>query len=224
MDEQLPATLLEASIWTGKLFSGEWRASIREANITEPATGGSLGSIGMADAGLIGEAAALARQAQVPWAAQHHEELAAIIRRAARLAEHYFDEIVGWFNRKSGSTQAKAAFEASVSGRVLHEYTGLPSRSIGEVLPSVPGRLSLARRRPLGVVGVISPFNFPLCLAMRAVAPALALGNAVVLKPDPSTSVCGGFVIARLFELSGLPAGVLHVLPGARWERRRGGI
>jgi len=97
---------------------------------------------------------------------------------------------------------------------VLHECTGLPSRSAGEVLPSVPGRLSLARRRPLGVVGVISPFNFPLCLGMRAVAPALALGNAVVLKPDPRTSVCGGFVIARLFELAGLPAGVLHVLPG----------
>ncbi|MBN3813950.1 aldehyde dehydrogenase family protein, partial [Paraburkholderia sp. Ac-20347] len=65
-----------------------------------------------------------------------------------------------------------------------------------------------------GVVGVISPFNFPLYLAMRAVAPALALGNAVVLKPDPRTSVCGGFAIARLFELAGLPAGVLHVLPG----------
>lgn len=68
------------------------------------------------------------------------------------------------------------------------------------------------RRRPLGV---ISPFNFPLYLAMRAVAPALAVGNSVVLKPDPRTAVCGGFVIARLFELAGLPSGVLHVLPGA---------
>jgi len=64
------------------------------------------------------------------------------------------------------------------------------------------------------VVGVISPFNFPLYLAMRAVAPAIALGNAVVLKPDPRTAVCGGAVIARLFEQAGLPAGVLHMLPG----------
>ncbi|AJA17119.1 benzaldehyde dehydrogenase (plasmid) [Pseudomonas putida S12] len=214
MNEQLPATLLDASLWTGKLFSGEWRLGTAEANIVEPATGGSLGRIGMADAGLIGEAAAIARQAQVEWSALHHEERAAIIRRAARLAEHYFDEIVGWLIRESGSTQGKAAFEASVNSRLLHECTGLPSRSAGEVLPSVPGRLSLARRRPLGVVGVISPFNFPLCLAMRAVAPALALGNAVVLKPDPRTAVCGGFVVARLFELAGLPAGVLHVLPG----------
>jgi benzaldehyde dehydrogenase (NAD) len=67
---------------------------------------------------------------------------------------------------------------------------------------------------PVGVVGVISPFNFPQILAIRSVAPALALGNAVVLKPDPRTSVCGGVVLARVFEEAGLPDGLLHVLPG----------
>jgi len=67
---------------------------------------------------------------------------------------------------------------------------------------------------PHGVVGVISPFNFPLILSTRAVAPALALGNAVVLKPDPQTPVTGGFILARIFEAAGLPAGLLHVLPG----------
>jgi len=72
----------------------------------------------------------------------------------------------------------------------------------------------MARRVPAGVVGVITPFNAPLVLAMRSVAPALALGNAVVLKPDPRTAVCGGVVLARAFELAGLPPGVLHVLPG----------
>jgi len=62
---------------------------------------------------------------------------------------------------------------------------------------------------------VISPFNFPLLLSMRSTAPALAVGNAVVLKPDPQTAVTGGFFIARAFEDAGLPAGVLQVLPGA---------
>jgi benzaldehyde dehydrogenase (NAD) len=61
---------------------------------------------------------------------------------------------------------------------------------------------------------VIAPFNFPLILAIRSVAPALALGNAVVLKPDPRTAVAGGFSLARIFEEAGLPAGLLHVLPG----------
>ena len=72
----------------------------------------------------------------------------------------------------------------------------------------------MARRVPAGVVGVISPFNFPLILSTRSVAPALAVGNAVVLKPDPRTAVAGAIVLARLFEEAGLPEGVLHVLPG----------
>src|SRR5262249_45341742 len=72
----------------------------------------------------------------------------------------------------------------------------------------------VALRVPIGVVGIITPWNFPLLLAMRSVAPALALGNAVVLKCDPNTPVCGGLVIAHILEQAGLPENVLHVLPG----------
>jgi benzaldehyde dehydrogenase (NAD) len=116
--------------------------------------------------------------------------------------------------RESGSVRAKAEFELSITIKAIELAGAMPNQAQGLVLPSEGGRLSLARRRPLGVVGVIAPFNFPLYLAMRAVAPALAVGNAVVLKPDPRTAVCGGYVIARLFELAGLPAGVLSVLSG----------
>lgn len=73
--------------------------------------------------------------------------------------------------------------------------------------------MSYARRVPVGVVGVISPFNFPAILSMRSVAPALALGNAVILKPDPRTAVSGGLALADLFHEAGLPEGLLHVLP-----------
>lgn len=90
----------------------------------------------------------------------------------------------------------------------------MPSQASGQLLPSESGRMSIARKIPVGVVGVISPFNFPLYLAMRAVAPALALGNAVLLKPDPRTAVSGGVLAARLFEAAGLPSGLLHMLPG----------
>jgi benzaldehyde dehydrogenase (NAD) len=75
-------------------------------------------------------------------------------------------------------------------------------------------RLSLARRVPVGVVGVIAPFNVPTILAIRAVAPALALGNAVLLKPDPRTAVSGGALFAEILVQAGLPDGLLHVLPG----------
>jgi benzaldehyde dehydrogenase (NAD) len=207
-------TFLPADLWSGHLFTGEWQPGASAQDVTEPATGNTLGRIAMTDPAGIAAAAASAAQAQQAWATAPYDTRAQVLRRAAQLAEQFNDEIVEWLIRESGSTRLKAGFEAKVNAKALHEAAALPSRSIGEVLPSEPGRLNLARRRPLGVVGVIAPFNFPLYLAMRAVAPALALGNAVVLKPDPRTAVCGGFVIARLFELAGLPASLLHVLPG----------
>ncbi|MGQ7932325.1 benzaldehyde dehydrogenase [Paraburkholderia sp. D1E] len=214
MNPNQSSALLDRDVWHARIFTGSWRSGISESDVVEPATGRCLGRIGMADALLVAESSAAAHQAQLQWASLPYDDRAAVLRTAARLGESHSDEIVDWVIRESGSTRAKASFEASLTIKALHEAASLPSRSAGEVLPSVPGRLSLARRRPLGVVGVISPFNVPLYLAVRAVAPALALGNAVVLKPDPRTAVCGGFVIARLFELAGLPAGVLHVLPG----------
>jgi Aldehyde dehydrogenase family len=83
--------------------------------------------------------------------------------------------------------------------------------------PAVACERGYGALRPRGVrvvIGIISPFNFPLILSMRAVGPALATGNTVVLKPDPRTVMTGGFIVARAFEEAGLPKGVLHVLPG----------
>ena len=209
-----PEEFLPETLWNGKVFDGQWTDCAATSAVVEPATGAELGKVGMVDAAGIATSAAAARAAQTAWAEAPYEERAQVLHRAAELAEQYADDIVDWLVRESGSTKPKSGFENSINVKALQEAAGLPSRSVGEVLPSVPGRLSMARRRPLGVIGVIPPFNFPLYLAMRAVAPALALGNAVVLKPDPRTAVCGGFVIARLFELAGLPAGLLHVLPG----------
>ncbi|MDP9900615.1 benzaldehyde dehydrogenase [Variovorax ginsengisoli] len=208
------SSLLQGDFWHGALFTGRWERAAAGADVVEPATGQTLGRVGLADPAQIALATASAAQAQRAWANAPWEQRAQVLRRAAQLAEQHLDEIAGWIVRESGSTRLKAGFEASINAKALHEAAGLPSRSQGEVLPSTPGRLSLARRRPLGVVGVIAPFNFPLYLAMRAVAPALALGNAVVLKPDPRTAVSGGVVIARLFELAGLPEGLLQMLPG----------
>jgi benzaldehyde dehydrogenase (NAD) len=209
------AEFLPNALWHQRLFTGSWQAgNAASSAVIEPATGNALGEIANADAAQIASSAQQAAEAQRGWYQLPYDERATLFRKAAQLAESNFDSIVGWLVRESGSTQAKAAFETSITIKALHESAALPSRSQGEVLPSSAGRLSLARRRPLGVIGVISPFNFPLYLAMRAVAPALATGNAVVLKPDPRTAVCGGLVIARLFELAGLPKGLLHVLPG----------
>ncbi|WP_394843573.1 benzaldehyde dehydrogenase [Pendulispora brunnea] len=210
----MSAEWLVESTWRGRVFSSGWRELTHSADAVEPATSRVLSRIGIAGPSDIERAGALARQAQSAWADRPYEERGAIFRKAARLLEEHAAEIVPWLVRESGSTRPKAEFELGIALKTIHEASSMPSQPQGVVLPSASDVMSIARRRPIGVVGVISPFNFPLILAMRAVAPALAVGNAVVLKPDPRTAICGGFIIARLFEAAGLPPDVLHVLPG----------
>ncbi len=137
-----------------------------------------------------------------------------VLRRAGDLLLQYTDDIGWWLIREAGGIPGKAAFEVSLAAQNCYEAATLASRPLGEVLPTAEQRLSMTRRVPAGVVGVIAPFNFPLVLAVRSVAPALALGNAVLLKPDLRTAVAGGVALVRIFEEAGLPEGVLGLLPG----------
>jgi len=206
---------LEESTWRGKVYSGGWKtAAGGEAAVTEPATGAELGRTGIAAPADVAAATAAAAAAQAGWAATPHTERAAVLRRAGDIWKAHADEIEQWNIRESGKIPPAAQFETHVATEEVYEAATLPSRPYGELLPSESPHLSFAERVPVGVVGVIAPFNFPQILAIRSVAPALALGNAVVLKPDPRTAVCGGVVLARVFEEAGLPEGLLHVLPG----------
>jgi benzaldehyde dehydrogenase (NAD) len=180
----------------------------------EPATGAELGQVGLANPQDIRAAAAAAAAAQPEWAALPHTQRSAILRKAGQIWLDNAAEIEEWSIREGGKIPPAAQFETHVATEEIFEAATLPSRPYGELLPSEQPHLSFAERVPVGVVGVIAPFNFPQILAIRSVAPALALGNAVVLKPDPRTAVCGGVVLARVFEEAGLPPGVLHVLPG----------
>jgi benzaldehyde dehydrogenase (NAD) len=209
-----PRTIIESSCWQDGLYSGGWHKSTRTQEICEPASGKSLWSVGVAGKDDIRRAAASAREAQPDWAALSFERKAEILRRAAQLLDENGEAVVDWITRETGSIPAKSQFEVRITVRCLHEAAAMPSQPQGLVLPSVDGRLSFAKRMPLGVIGVITPFNFPLYLSMRAVAPALAVGNTVVLKPDLRTPVVGGLLIARVLELAGLPPNVLHVLAG----------
>jgi benzaldehyde dehydrogenase (NAD) len=208
-------TFLKDEAWQGRVYSGGWVIPEGgDAAVIEPATGAELGRTGIASPADVARAARLAAAAQPAWAAVPHTERATLLRRAAAIWEANAPEIEQWVIRESGKIVPAAQFETHVSLGEIYEATTLPSRPYGELLPSEQPRLSFAERVPAGVVGVISPFNFPQILGIRSVAPALALGNAVVLKPDPRTAVCGGVVLARVFEEAGLPDGLLHVLPG----------
>lgn len=201
--------------WDGKIFTGTWSEPTGGTiTVTAPATGEVIATIGAASPADLDAAVETARAAQRPWAAATYDTRAAVFRRAAQLLEADPDRVARWLVPESGSGQGKAAFEVGLLVQELNESAALASHPYGELLQSVKPRLSLARRVPVGVVGVISPFNFPSILALRSVAPALAVGNAVILKPDPRTSICGGFALAELLAEAGLPEGLLHVLPG----------
>lgn len=207
--------ILEDERWSGKLFDGDWTDGSGEpVEVRNPATDEVIARVGGATPTDVHEAAAAASSAQVAWAGTKPTERAAVLRRAGQLFEENAAEIVDWVVRETGAIQPKAGMEAHVAAQECFEASALPTHVKGQVLASDEPHWSLARRVPSGVVSVISPFNFPLILSIRSVAPALALGNAVLLKPDPRTPVSGGVLIARVLEEAGLPQGVLHVLPG----------
>ena len=202
--------------WAGRIFSNGWRVAKGGASpVKEPATGNTLGSIGIANAEDIDVAVTSAANAQPAWAALTFDKRAEIVRTAAALLRERAAESIMWNTRECGSIQPKGEWEVGITYEQMMQAAGLAGLPNGAMFPSnVPGRTNLQRRVPMGVVGVIAPWNFPLFLSMRSVAPALVLGNAVILKPDVHSAVTGGALLAALFEDAGLPAGVLHVLAG----------
>lgn len=199
-------------------IAGTWRegSAGRTLEVTDPYSGERLLSVAMANHADLDEAYRGAQGAQVEWAAMGPSARAEVMRRAVAIFDARKDEIINWIIRESGSTRIKAEVEWGSARAITQESISLPGRAHGRILPSdVPGKESRVYRRPLGVVGVITPWNFPLHLSARSVSPALALGNAVVIKPASDTPVCGGLLLARIFEEAGLPAGVLSVVVGA---------
>ncbi|QUH03345.1 aldehyde dehydrogenase family protein [Saccharopolyspora erythraea] len=206
---------VDPEVWENKIFTGRWStAGGAPSQVTEPATGKSLGQVGTATPADVDTACARAAAAQREWERTPFEERAAILRRAGRLFEEHAPELRTWLVREAGSIGAKADLELRTAATECYEAAALPSHPSGDLLPAADGRLSFSRRVAAGVVGVIAPFNFPLILSIRAVAPALALGNSVVLKPDTRTAVCGGAALAEVFAAAGVPEGVFQVLPG----------
>jgi benzaldehyde dehydrogenase (NAD) len=204
--------------WHDRLFSGgTWRPGGGEViKVVAPASGEVLGALASASPDDVRSAATDAATAQRDWARRTPSERAAVLRRAAQLWQEHAGEIEEWIVKETGAIPPKAQLETHIAAEECYEASGLPTHPLGEVLATNEPHWSLARRRPAGVVTVISPFNFPLILSIRSVAPALALGNTVLLKPDPRTTVSGGVSIVQVFREAGLPDGVLQLVPGGR--------
>nr|WP_245665139.1 aldehyde dehydrogenase family protein [Actinoplanes subtropicus] len=153
-----------------------------------------------------------ARRAFPAWRAVAPGERARLLRRFAAVVDDHLDELADLEVRNAGHTIGNARWEAGNVRDVLNYYAGAPERLIGKQIP-VPGGLDVTFHEPLGVVGIIVPWNFPMPIAGWGFAPALAAGNTVVLKPAELTPLTA----IRLGELAleaGLPADVFQVLPG----------
>jgi vanillin dehydrogenase len=182
--------------------------------VVNPASGKAFSRIFMARPEHMVKAIDAAYAVKDVWGNTTPSERELILIRAADVLESMRAEVVDLLIEEGGATFGKSQFEVSFVVGVLRSAAGECRRIMGQTLPSdIPGRISLAIRRPLGVVAGIAPFNFPLILATKKVAFALAAGNTFVLKPSEETSLVG-LKIAEIFDEAGLPPGVLNVVTG----------
>lgn len=208
--------MLVNPVWQNNLFLGTWQSGDGEQlNVTEPATGQVISRLQSATVADVDRAAAIAKAAQQQWQELPFDQKAEILRKAAALIKERAEEINSWNSRECGSIGPKADWELQATYEQAQMAAALPMQANGQIFPSnMPGRRNYWKRIPIGTVGVIAPWNFPILLAMRSVFPALAMGNCVILKPDPKSAICGGALMAQILEDAGLPPGVFHVLPG----------
>lgn len=203
-------------IWQGHIFQGSWVKSENPSfDIINPATGKTISSVPFASLNNVNTSVEIANQAQQSWKKTSFETRAKILRKAAQILEENIQTFIHWNIQECGSTHLKAGWEANACIEQLYMAASMPMAASGEIFPSsIPSRTNVWQRVPLGVVGVISPWNFPLLLSIRSIAPALAMGNAVILKPSEFSNITGGALLAWLFQLAELPEGIFQVLSG----------
>jgi acyl-CoA reductase-like NAD-dependent aldehyde dehydrogenase len=207
--------------FTRQYIDGGWRdgRSATAMDDLNPFSGETLLTIQGASTGDVDDAFAAAVTAQGAWAARTPRERADYLLRAAALFDQRHQEIVGWLTREAGATRFWAEQISRHAAICCGEAAGYAQQAQGVILPSLlRGQQSHVHRKPVGVVSVLTSWNSPVNLTLRAIAPALALGNAVVLKPASETPVSGGLFHAKVFEEVGLPKGLLNVVVGAASE------
>ncbi len=203
--------------YSKQYIGGEWVEGTSEYKMVnrDPYTNDVLFEFQGASVQDVDRAYQAGQAAQKEWASTPPVQKQAVLDKLVNIFQERKDEIIDWLIKEGGSTLIKASIEWQATVRTIKEAATFPYRVEGKILPSdVPGKENRIYRSPKGVVGVIGPWNFPLVLAMRSVAPAIATGNTVVLKAASDTPVTGGMLIAELFEDAGLPKGVLNVVSG----------
>ncbi|MBF7685569.1 aldehyde dehydrogenase family protein [Acinetobacter sp. B10A] len=208
--------------YSKQFINGSWVQGSSEKKIknTNPYNGEELSVIQAADKNDVDQAYITASTSFQQWSKTPAEERKQLIQRIGEVIKTHREELVEWLIKESGSTHTKANFEIDASLTMVMasmDYTSEVNKATA--LKSLrEDKKSQFFRKPLGVITVISPWNFPFHLSMRSVLPAIALGNTVVLKPASDTPVTGGLILARILELAKAPQGLLNVVVGSGSE------
>ncbi|UOQ44398.1 aldehyde dehydrogenase family protein [Halobacillus salinarum] len=203
--------------FTQQYINGTWKngSSDKLVNNTNPYTDQTLARIPSANKEDLDEAYKAASLAQKQWSSLTPQEKTACFEKLVVKMEERKEELIDWLVKEAGSTLTKAELEYQTAMGIIKESASFPFRVKGEIMPSnISGKENRVYRNPKGVIGVIGPWNFPFHLSMRSIAPAVATGNTVVVKPASETPVTSGLFIAELFEQAGFPEGVVNVVVG----------
>ncbi len=212
VDELRQAGLLREDLFV----DGRWMPASQESRLAvhDPATGELIGSVATATGDDVREAVAAAERALGSWRSQPAGERAAVLWRWQELMSVHGEELATLLTVEQGKPLGEARGEIAYSAAFLRYYAEEARRGYGEVIPgNRPGRRLFALRQPIGVVAAITPWNFPALMIARKVAPALAAGCTVVLKP-PSEAPLSALALAELSSRAGMPPGVLDVVHG----------
>ena len=201
----------------GNLIDGQWKAAGDGATLPvhDPATGEQIATIPASGAAEMGAAVEAARKAfrSGTWSRIAPSERGRILWRLAQLIREQAEDLAYTETRDSGKPIAESLEDMAGSADCFEYYAGAASKIVGQSMPLPNGQYGFALREPVGVVGLITPWNFPLYIAAWKAAPALAAGNCVVLKP-PVLSSLTCLALAELALAAGVPAGVFNVVTG----------
>lgn len=195
---------------------GTWVSSSRRFADINPADSSVWADVADAELSDVQAAIAAAHNAFPAWAALSHSERAHFMIAMGEEFRRRQNDVVEALQSEAGGWFGKGMFESGYVPEVFHAAAASNYAPIGEVMPSEHHKLSIAMRRPIGVVTVISPWNFPSLLTARGFSFPLASGNTVVIKPSEETPFTGGLIFAEIAEAVGLPSGVLNVVTCSR--------
>jgi acyl-CoA reductase-like NAD-dependent aldehyde dehydrogenase len=189
-------------------------ASTLDFETVDPATGEVLATLPLASADEVDAAVETARAAQPAWARLDPTDRTRLLFRVAQLVEDHADELAELESRDVGKPLAEArSRDVRFTAQTWLYYAGWPTKILGTTNPAAPGVFTYTLREPLGVVGVITPWNFPMTIASWKIAPGLACGNAVVHKPAEEAPLTA-LRLAELGREAGVPEGVWTVVTG----------